>query len=242
MPHVYYKNDYTLFLFVLDKEWSETRRCDYNGLYYCSACHWGSSAIVPARVIHNWDLMPQPVSQASLQQLRVTARRPLINLEKLNPKLFSFVHELNLVRRLRQELMGMRKYLLVCRKATEDHLLWKHVDIPHLINTSDMYSLQDLVDTNSGELPSKLHTLVDIFTKHIKVECEICRGRGHICEICSNDEILYPFDATAYICNECNVVLHKHCFSRKNACPKCVRIKFRQDQIATENGNDTAEE
>ncbi|KAJ8919760.1 hypothetical protein NQ315_006289 [Exocentrus adspersus] len=217
----------------INKEWSEARRCDYNGLYYCSACHWGSSAIVPARVIHNWDFTPYSVCQASLQQLRITARRPLINLEKLNPRLLTFVHELNLVRRLRQELIGMRKYLLVCRRSSEDHLLWKHVDTPHLIETCDMYSLQDLVDTNSGELPSKLHTLVDVFSKHIKVECEICRGRGHICEICSNDEILYPFDATAYVCDGCNAVLHKHCFSRKDKCPKCARIESRQKEMSS---------
>ncbi|KAJ8933336.1 hypothetical protein NQ318_016079 [Aromia moschata] len=91
-----------VFGIIKDKEWSDARRCDYTGQYFCSACHWGSSAVVPARVVHNWDLATYPVSQASLQQLRVTARRPLINLEKLNPRLFSLVHELNLVRRLRQ--------------------------------------------------------------------------------------------------------------------------------------------
>ncbi|KAJ8977791.1 hypothetical protein NQ317_014697 [Molorchus minor] len=103
--------------------------------YFCSACHWGSSAVVPARVIHNWDLSPYPVCQASLQQLRVTSKRPLINLEKLNPRLFSLIHELNLVRRLRRELIGMRKYLLVCREAAEDHLMWKNVDTPHLVDS-----------------------------------------------------------------------------------------------------------
>ncbi|RZC39574.1 differentially expressed in FDCP 8 -like, partial [Asbolus verrucosus] len=220
---------------LLDKDWSEARRCDYSGLYYCSACHWGSSAVVPARVVHNWDLTPQPVSQASLQQLRVTANRPLLNLERLNPRLFSFVHELSLVRRLRQELNGMRKYLTVCRNASEDHLLWKYVDQLHLIETPELYSLQDLVDTHSGELPSKLHTIIDVFTKHIKVNCEVCRGRGHICEICSNDEVLFPFDASAVICKECNAVLHKSCFNRKNnKCPKCIRLELRREQQSEE--------
>ncbi|XP_063920619.1 differentially expressed in FDCP 8 homolog isoform X2 [Zophobas morio] len=226
---------------LLDKDWSEARRCDYSGLYYCTACHWGSSAVVPARVVHNWDLSPQPVCQASLQQLRVTANRPLLNLEELNPRLFSFVHELSLVRRLRQELHGMRKYLSVCRNATEDHLLWKHVDVPHLVETPELYSLQDLVDTHSGELPSKLHTVIDVFTKHIKVRCEVCRGRGHICEICSNDEVLFPFDAAAVICKDCNAVLHKSCFNRKNNnCPKCIRIERRKEQEQVEDGQTEA--
>ncbi|KRT83795.1 C1 domain containing protein, partial [Oryctes borbonicus] len=129
----------------------EARRCDYNGYYYCSACHWGSMAIIPARVVHNWDLTPYPVCQASLQQLKVTVNRPLINLTVINPRLFSLVHELDLVRRSRQELYGMRKYLLVCRMAKEDHLLWKNADTPHLIESTDLYSLQDLVNTSNGE-------------------------------------------------------------------------------------------
>lgn len=176
------------------------------------------------------------VCQASLQQLRVTASRPLINLEKLNPKLFSLVHELSLVRRLRLELFGMKKYLSVCRNANEDHLIWKHIGVLHLIDTPELYSLQDLVDTHSGELPSKLHEVIDIFTKHIKVSCEVCKGRGHICEICSNDEVLFPFDNNAAVCLDCNCVLHKNCFTIKNnKCPKCIRLSQRKDLVLEES-------
>lgn len=129
----------------------------------------------------------------------------------------------------------MRKYLLVCRLATEDHILWKSVSTPHLIESTDLYSLQDLVDTHSGELPMKLGMWVDVFTNHIKKECTVCQGRGHICEICSNSEVLYPFDESAVICKDCNAVLHKHCFSRKNgACPKCIRIKLREEKNKVE--------
>lgn len=128
--------------------------------------------------------------------------------------------------------MGMRKYLLVCRNANHDHFLWKHIDTPHLIETCDLYSLQDLVDTHSGELPSKLHNVIEVFTKHIKKTCEICRGRGHICEICSNKEILYPFEhQLAQVCDNCSAVLHKQCFNRKNnECPRCVRIQLRKEK------------
>ncbi|XP_067905354.1 differentially expressed in FDCP 8 homolog isoform X2 [Heterodontus francisci] len=34
---------------------SEARMCDYTGRYYCSSCHWNDAAVIPARVIHNWD-------------------------------------------------------------------------------------------------------------------------------------------------------------------------------------------
>lgn len=42
----------------------EARQCDYTGLYYCSSCHWNDQAVIPARVIHNWDFEPRKVSGA----------------------------------------------------------------------------------------------------------------------------------------------------------------------------------
>lgn len=223
----------------IDTLWSEARKCDYSGLYYCSACHWGSSAVIPARVIHNWDFIPQYVCQATLQLLRISSHLPLINLEKLNPSIFTVVHELNLVRRLRNELNGMRKYLLVCREAEESHFIWKNVDKPHIIESPNLYSLQDLVDTQSGELPTKLHSLSHIFSEHIKMKCQVCKGRGHICEVCSNEEILFPFDVNASICNVCGVVLHKSCAARRKQCPKCLRLEQRKQDLvdATDKDN-----
>lgn len=220
---------------VQGKEWSDTRRCDYTGLYYCSACHWNSLAVIPARVIHNWDFEPRAVCQASLQLLRITAEKPLINLEQLNPILFSKVQELSLVKRLRQELQGIRKYLVVCREAVDKHLLWKF-DRPHLLDNTELYSLQDLVDTCSGDLPSRLHDIVDVYTDHIKKECEVCRGRGHICEICKNEEILFPFALGAITCKDCFGVFHKQCLERrKSGCPKCLRIKKRRQLADKDN-------
>ncbi|XP_017778089.1 PREDICTED: differentially expressed in FDCP 8 homolog isoform X2 [Nicrophorus vespilloides] len=216
--------------------WSdnEVRRCDYTGMYYCSACHWGGSAIIPARLMHNWDFVPQPVSQASLQLLKITANRPLINLEKLNPRLFSLVHELDLVKRIRNGLNEMRKYISICRLAQEDHFLWKNSVTSHLIESPDLYSMQDLLDTNTGELPSKLLNLASVFLKHIKDDCEVCRGRGHLCQICSNDEVLFTFDDNVVICKICNSVLHKVCYFRKNnECPKCERLRIRHEKLTT---------
>lgn len=161
----------------------------------------------------------------------MTLNRPLININKTNSHLFNLVHELNLVQRSRLELYGMRKYLLVCRFAKADHLLWKNVDTPHLIETTDLYSLQDLVNTSNGELIAKLHNLSEIFLKHIKETCELCKGRAHICEICSNNEIVFPFDSLAITCKTCNAVFHKNCFNRKHeVCQKCIRIKNRSEK------------
>lgn len=40
---------------------SEARQCDYVGQYYCSTCHWNDTAVIPARVIHNWEFEPRKV-------------------------------------------------------------------------------------------------------------------------------------------------------------------------------------
>uniref|UniRef100_A0A8C7RWE2 Differentially expressed in FDCP 8 homolog n=1 Tax=Oncorhynchus mykiss TaxID=8022 RepID=A0A8C7RWE2_ONCMY len=40
---------------------SEARQCDYTGQYYCSTCHWNDTAVIPARVIHNWEFEPRKV-------------------------------------------------------------------------------------------------------------------------------------------------------------------------------------
>lgn len=45
---------------------SEARQCDYTGQYYCSHCHWNDLAIIPARVVHNWDFEPRKVKGAEL--------------------------------------------------------------------------------------------------------------------------------------------------------------------------------
>nr|XP_019596047.1 PREDICTED: differentially expressed in FDCP 8 homolog isoform X2 [Rhinolophus sinicus] len=38
---------------------NEARQCDYTGQYYCSHCHWNDLAVIPARVVHNWDFEPR---------------------------------------------------------------------------------------------------------------------------------------------------------------------------------------
>lgn len=48
---------------------SEARQCDYTGQYYCSSCHWNDTAIIPARVIHNWEFEPRKVNRIRMFRL-----------------------------------------------------------------------------------------------------------------------------------------------------------------------------
>lgn len=80
---------------------SKSRLCDYSGLYFCENCHIGDTAVIPARVLHNWDFQPQPVSRAALQIISYLKNtlfhfdRPvLINLVEVNGMLYGLVDEL----------------------------------------------------------------------------------------------------------------------------------------------------
>lgn len=123
----------------------------------------------------------------------------------------------------------MRRYLTECRLAAASKLLENSVGTKrHLIQCVNMYSIADLIGVESGFIIEFLNKLFSIFEQHIR-PCELCSGKGYVCEICSNIEILYPFDDGAIICKECTTVFHRACWLRKNQkCPKCTRVKYRQ--------------
>ncbi|XP_076370748.1 differentially expressed in FDCP 8 homolog isoform X2 [Tachypleus tridentatus] len=210
---------------LLNKEgYHSPRICDYNGHYYCSFCHWNSQSIIPARVIHNWDFEPRKVCRASLQFLRLMKRKPILNLKELNPMLFSFVEDLNKVKKLREEILLMKKYFLSCHVASQGKLLLQLKTRQHFVENADVYSIKDLIDLHSGVLIEYLQNVYSIFTGHITKECEGCRGKGFICEVCKEDEVIFPFEDRTSSCTQCYTVFHKECYmKRKSCCPKCER-------------------
>ncbi|XP_073164403.1 differentially expressed in FDCP 8 homolog isoform X4 [Lepidochelys kempii] len=102
---------------------SEARQCDYTGLYYCGNCHWNDLAIIPARVIHNWDFEPRKVSRCSMRYLALMVSRPVLKLREINPLLFNYVEELVEIRKLRQDILLMKPYFITCKEAMEARLL-----------------------------------------------------------------------------------------------------------------------
>ncbi|XP_058832106.1 differentially expressed in FDCP 8 homolog [Topomyia yanbarensis] len=221
----------------------QPRLCDYSGFYYCSTCHWNDTSIIPARVTNNWDFVPRKVCRASLQQIRLLCERPVINLEQNNPRLFVLVSKLSLVKKYRQKLLHMKRYLTVCRIAEELKLVRDSIGVRrHLMQTVDMYSVNDLFGVENGSLLNFLYKVYGIFERHIR-SCVICSGKAYICEICNNDEIIFPFDDHVVSCGKCNSVFHRTCqFRRNTKCQKCVRLQLREQQMRNEildaaNGN-----
>lgn len=219
--------------------WVEPRLCDYSGLYYCQRCHWNTAMVIPARVIRNWDMEPRLVSRAAAQLLMLLEDRSVLPLEELNPKLFTLVPDLSLVKRMREEMQMMKKYLVLCLDACTQGLPWKIGLRTHMIENSGNYSIKDLIDLQSGILLDELRAAYDTMHAHITQQCELCKARGHLCEICGNDEIIYPWDASSIICPQCSAVHHRVCWAKRNhCCPRCARLQKRRAL----QGQDTAED
>lgn len=78
---------------------STSRICDYDGQYYCFSCHWNDTERTPARILHNWDFSPKPVSRRSLQLITFICRQPvLFDVLDFNPMLYGLVEDLPLVK------------------------------------------------------------------------------------------------------------------------------------------------
>ncbi|RUS78572.1 hypothetical protein EGW08_013679 [Elysia chlorotica] len=201
---------------------SEPRLCDYSGQYYCELCHWNDTYKIPARIVHNWDFTSYKVCRASKQFLRLMHKKAVIRIQDVNPMLFGYVDQLNEIKKLREEMMIMKKYILSCISAMKAKLLLMLEARQHFVENSDIYSMQDLLDTEEVLLPElvKVHST---WAQHIKVDCELCQGRGFCCELCHDREVLFPFDNTAVVCPTCSSVLHRHCFAKKGICPRCER-------------------
>ena len=64
-----------------------SRRCSYTGWLYCSDCHTGDTATLPAAVLHTWDFSRRPVSASAAAFLEAIQEQPLLHLEAIPPVL-----------------------------------------------------------------------------------------------------------------------------------------------------------
>lgn len=215
--------------------WNEPRLCDYTGLYFCGTCHWNDQSAIPARVVHNWDWDKRNVSRIAYQMLTLAWSRPYIDVEKINPSLFMFIAELEWVHKMRKDLEWMRRYLCACSEGAS-------ILSPLFVQLGDVnkkYSMAHLQAINDGTLETELTELTETCRAHI-TKCSLCSGKGYLCEICGNNEILYPFDSGAILCEICNSMYHRSCWLRKGQmCLKCVRLEERRNKGSDKNTTDS---
>lgn len=217
--------------------YGKPRVCGYDSKYYCYECHENESALIPARIVHNWDFTLYPVCSANFQWLSSVNHLPLIDLRTVNPRLYCHIEDLAELQMLRTQLLYVRAYLFTCRSEAGQKLrklVWPR---EHLYEHVHLYSVFDLQLVASGQLASKVRYAVTFGRDHV-THCEVCSVRGFHCELCSDSEVIYPFQlGNTYTCGVCYGVYHSSCARGWKECPRCVRRAARKEHSGQETTN-----
>ena len=117
-----------------------------------------------------------------------------------------------------------------------------------LVAELEMFSLEDVTRTRAGELGPVLRCVMARGLEHVR-SCDLCQARGHLCTLCQDNTVIYPFlvsvyrvllhvsdphyimlQAGVFECGECYSCYHRACYTRDTGCPKCWRRLVRQQQ------------
>ncbi|KAB0390777.1 hypothetical protein E2I00_011198 [Balaenoptera physalus] len=224
--------------------------CAFSGLYYCDICHQDDASVIPARIIHNWDLTKRPVCRQALKFLTQIRAQPLINLQLVNASLYEHVERMHLIGRSREQLKLLGDYLGLLNHRN------------YLLESPHKYSVTDLQQIADGVYEGFLKSLIEFASQHV-YHCDLCTQRGFICQICHHHDIIFPFefDTTRLLngkihppnlhsnpcgsgklnwwkhsfifsrCGECKTVFHQSCQAvMKKGCPRCARRRKYQEQ------------
>ncbi|XP_068610545.1 pleckstrin homology domain-containing family M member 1 [Brachionichthys hirsutus] len=201
------------------------RLCHFSGQYYCSSCHHGDTTVIPSRMVHNWDVAPREVSRKALWLLDQVEQEPLLNLEQLNPELATHAAPMTRAHTQRRRLRLLGDYLLTCRSGACKKLQARMEQRTYLLESSHLYSVLDLRQVAEGQYVTYLMKLAQYASKHI-FHCDLCTQRGFFCQICQDDDIIFPFqfDSTTR-CKVCKTVFHLTCKAPEDSCPRCERMR-----------------
>ncbi|XP_032960921.1 protein associated with UVRAG as autophagy enhancer isoform X3 [Rhinolophus ferrumequinum] len=202
------------------------RYCEYLGKYFCDCCHSHSESCIPARILTMWDFRKYYVSNFSKRLLDSIWHQPIFNLRNVNYSLYAKAKELGRVREIQEQLFQIKKMLKTCRFA--ESTLKEFEQMPrHLTDELHLFSLEDLVRVKKGLLVSSLKDVLKASLEHVAC-CELCQGKGFICEFCRSTTVIFPFQtATCRRCSACRACFHKQCFQSAE-CPRCARITARR--------------
>ncbi|XP_064229624.1 protein associated with UVRAG as autophagy enhancer isoform X2 [Aotus nancymaae] len=202
------------------------RYCEYLGKYFCDCCHSYAESCIPARILMMWDFRKYYVSNFSKQLLDSIWHQPIFNLLSISQSLYTKAKELDRMKVIQEQLFHIKKLLKTCRFA--DSALKAFEQVPgHLTDELHLFSLEDLVRIKKGLLTPLLKDILKASLAHV-AGCELCQGKGFICEFCRNTTVIFPFQTeTCRRCAVCRACFHKQCF-RSSECPRCARITARR--------------
>ncbi|XP_005861455.1 PREDICTED: uncharacterized protein KIAA0226-like homolog isoform X1 [Myotis brandtii] len=202
------------------------RYCEYLGKYFCDCCHSYAESCIPARILTMWDFRKYYVSNFSKWLLDSIWHQPIFNLLNISHSRYAKVKELDRVKEIQEQLFHIKKLLKTCRFA--ESALKEFEQVPrHLTDELYLFSLEDLVRVKKGLLAPSLKDILNASLAHV-AGCELCQGKGFICEFCRSTAVIFPFQiTTCRRCSECRACFHKQCF-QSSECPRCARITARR--------------
>ncbi|XP_077872049.1 protein associated with UVRAG as autophagy enhancer [Ictidomys tridecemlineatus] len=202
------------------------RYCEYLGKYFCDCCYSYAESCIPARILMMWDFRKYHVSNFSKKLLDSIWHQPIFNLLSIGQNLYAKVKELDRVKDIQEQLFHIKKLLKTCRFAASALKEFKQVP-RHLTEALHVFSLEDLLRTKRGLLAPLLKDILKAALAHV-ASCELCQGKGFICEFCRSTTVIFPFQtATCRRCSACRACFHKQCF-QSSRCPRCARITTRR--------------
>ncbi|XP_069606916.1 pleckstrin homology domain-containing family M member 1 [Ranitomeya imitator] len=208
----------------------KAKLCAFSSLYYCNLCHQDEVSIIPSRIVHNWDLLERPVSRQARNFLRMVQDEPIFNLKCLNDRLYHHTQTMREISSSREKLRLLGEYLMTCRSGALQELSTSLDQRDYLLDCAHTYSVRDLMQIANGGFDCCLQSALEFASSHV-YQCELCSQRGFICQICNQDEIIYPFQFdTTTRCGDCKAVFHKPCKTPAIRCPRCERRKKCHDK------------
>jgi len=211
------------------------RLCNYLGKFFCTGCHENSTAIIPARVIQDWNFERFPVSNFSLDILNSVYTEPVFNIHDLNPGIIRRKEKLKVVCNARIQLNKLLRYINTCRFASniKEKLEGVSCSNPYL------FSMEELYQTRFQKMGLTLRNMVADGLKHVQC-CHLCQARGFICEGCRAETTIFPFQNGVHECSQCFSCYHNSCFSHQYGCSKCFRVKLRKEATDEEESESQA--
>lgn len=215
----------------------QAKLCKFNGQHYCFDCHNDDERVIPSRVLFNWDFRKHKVSISSAEFLDSIESTPLLDVHDVNKALYMYIPLLEEALKVRKQCKHLKEYLLSCSdQEIKEQFTRRLESSSHLIENVHLYSLNELVQVNSGTFNEKLKKVVKLGRKHVK-QCQLCSQKGFLCEMCHSDQVIYPFDLDeTYQCPSCKSLYHRSCKPHKaSGCGKCLRLERRRAASFSEN-------
>ncbi|KAH8401950.1 hypothetical protein KR009_008803 [Drosophila setifemur] len=230
--------------------YSNFQVCAFSGSYFCNSCMDVETQLIPARIIYNWDFRKYSVSKRAATFLAEFRAQPFLDMQLLNPGIYFATDAMAELQSLRIRLNFIRAYLYTCAPTSIDLLQSHFSGREYLYEHIHQYSISDLALIQRGVLCQQLQKAFKLGEAHV-LKCRMCQLKGFICEICQSPRVLYPFHIRTtfrvsplvklnpfheincflpFQCLTCGAVFHAECLNEKQPCPKCERIRKREDQ------------